>query len=171
MKRVLPGLGVLLLVLAGGWLWLSPIGAMHTLKLSAQAGDREALAQEVDFPAVRQSLKDQLNAAVMLHGGDHSGGPGALGALFVAAIGDRVVDAVISPDGIGTLVAAGRLHKPGQDDDHGARAHWVITRHGLNRFAAQPVRGTDDHPPTLVFTRTGLSWRLTDIVLPVDTAK
>ena len=170
MKRVLLGLGVLLLVLAGGWLWVSPLGAMHALKLSAQAGDREALAQEVDFPAVRQSLKDQLNAA-LLRGGDHSGGLGAIGALFVAAIGDRVVDAVISPDGISTLVDAGKLRKPGQDDDHGTRAHWVITRQVLNRFTAQPVRGTDDRPPTLVFTRTGLSWRLTDIVLPMDAAK
>jgi hypothetical protein len=174
MKRWLVGLGAVLLVAAGGWYWVSPIVAMHALTVSARAGDRDALAHEVDFPAVRDSLKSQVNAAAL--GGragdsDRPTGLAALGALFVGALANTAMDAVVTPDGIRSLVAAGRVRKPGEaaDDDQDTRARWVIDRQGLNRFTARPVKAGDDKPPVLVFGRSGLSWRLTAIELPIDT--
>jgi hypothetical protein len=175
MKRWLTGLGVVLLVAAGGWFWVSPIMAMHALAVSARAGDRDALAQEVDFPAVRQSLKDQLKAAMVGKAAadkDGSGALAALGMMFVAAIADSAIDAVVSPDGIKTLVDAGKVQKPGAGPDDAQREHpqWVIARKGLDRFTARPVTRDDGKPPVLVFRREGLSWRLADIMLPLDEA-
>jgi hypothetical protein len=176
MKRWVSAFAAILLVAAAGWFWASPLIAMHALKASAQAGDRDALADEVDFPAVRESLKSQLKAAVvgkLAERKDGSNAIAALGAMFAVTIADGVIDAVISPDGIRTLVAQGKVHVAGQTqtDDGSTPPHWVIERKGLGRFTAYPVTPGDDKPPILVFTRANLSWKLTDIVLPLDTAR
>jgi hypothetical protein len=172
MKRWLLALGAVLLVAAGGWYWVSPTIALHALAVSAQAGDRDALTQEVDFPAVRDSLKSQVSAGVLGgHAQDRPTGLAALGALFVGALANTAIDAVVTPDGIRELVAAGKVRRPGEaaDDDPDARTQWVIARDGFDRFTARPVRSGDDRPPVLVFGRSGLSWRLTAIELPIDT--
>jgi len=172
MKRWLAGFAAVLLVAAGGWFWASPLIAMHNLKVSAQAGDRDALADEVDFPAVRESLKSQLKTAVVGKLAGDKGGSNvlaALGAMFAVTIADQVIDAMISPDGIKALVAEGKVRKSGQAQTD-APAHWVIERRGLDRFTAHPATEGDDKPPTLVFRRVNLSWKLTDIVLPLDAA-
>jgi hypothetical protein len=182
MKRWLAGAVALVLVAGGGWFWVSPIMAMQALKTSALAGDRDALSEEVDFSAVRESLKSQLKAAMIgkmaadanRSNGDGSNGLAALGAMFAMAVADSAIDAVVSADGIKSLVAAGKLQKPGEarpDDTDNKPPEWVIERKGLDRFTAHPVGKDNDRPPVLVFTRTGLSWRLTDIVLPGVSAK
>lgn len=173
MKRWLVGLAAVALVVGGGWFWVSPILAMHALIVSARAGDRDALADEVDFSAVRESLKSQMKAAMVGKlAGDkaESGGFAALGALFAMTLADTAIDAVVSPDGIKSLVAAGKLQDPGRPPDPGTdpTPRWVIERRGIDRFLARPVAKDNDRPPTLVFKRVGLSWRLIDIVLPVD---
>jgi hypothetical protein len=170
MKRWLAGLAAVVLVLAGGWFRESPLLAMHNLKLSAQAGDRDALADEVDFPAVRESLKSQMKAAIagkVAGDKDGSNALAALGAMFAMAVADQAIDAVISPDGIKTLVADGKVHVSGslQTGDDGAPPHWVIERKGLDRFIAYPAT---TRPPRLVFRRVSLSWKLVDIELPPD---
>jgi hypothetical protein len=63
-NRILIGAGGVVALLLIALYFASPILALHSLTQAAKAGDKVALAQKVDFPAVRESLKAQLKTAM-----------------------------------------------------------------------------------------------------------
>ena len=164
----------------------SPILAYDALKDAARSGDRDRLDQVVDFPAVRENLKSEISTGMMksvrsdpkLRDNPFA----ALGALLLPAITDRVVDAVITPDGIATIINQGRASKtdappppadpasPSAAQPSPARPR-LVTRYGyqgLDRFVATITRADQpDQPVTLTLARRGLfSWKLVRIDLP-----
>src|SRR5271154_5242908 len=52
----------ILAVLLVAYYLFSPLIFLRSLASAAKEGDRETIAHEVDFPAVRQGLDDQLDA-------------------------------------------------------------------------------------------------------------
>src|SRR5579862_4994538 len=78
--------------------------AASRFKDAAISADPDRLDAAVDFPAVRESLKSQLSAAMMrkfqtdphLNGNPLAG----LGMMLGPVIVDKAVDAYVTPDGI-----------------------------------------------------------------------
>jgi hypothetical protein len=150
----------------------SPYVAVRAFIASAKAGDTEKLAAAMDFPAVRASLKPQLAAAVtarMEHDPQIRGTPLAgLGMMLMPKILDRMTDSVVTPDGIATLVGAGKV---GHSYAGGGPSRQVDYSYGyaaINRFDVTMRRkGAVDDPATLTFERRGLFfWKLVRIALP-----
>lgn len=153
----------------------SPYYAFHELTRAAKTGDRDGLADAVDFPAVREDFKAQLNAALLAKMGGDAGlknNPlAAIGMLIAPAIVDRMIDVVITPDGIAQMVTEAHMPRPGQTArPQGDNPH--VSTHSayasLDRFK---VTAVDDAKPTesLVFVmeRRGLfGWKLVRIELP-----
>ena len=177
MNRVLGVLVVLILVAAAAAYVGSPFYAFHQLKQAAQSGDRERLEAMVDFPAVRDDLKRQVDskATKLARRAQGVGYPIAavIGALG-AAIGDRAVDKLVTPEAISAMVQYGetpRGHRKSDGDDGKGQGHPTRVRGGYlspDRFrfrvspADDPDRGID-----LIMERHGLvSWRLQAIELP-----
>jgi hypothetical protein len=159
----------------------SPLYAFHQLKAAAESGDRERLEAMVDFPAVREDLKRQVDskATRLARKAQGVGYPIAavLGALG-AAIGDRAVDRLVTAEAISAMVQYGQTPKrhhedasskgSGEDQDqpHGTKVRGAYLSPDRFRFrispAAEPDRGID-----LIMGRQGLfSWRLEAIELP-----
>lgn len=174
MKRsTLLSLGAVLLLVAGaGWYWGSPAYAMSQLRDAALSGDEDALEDRIDFPSVRESLKADMAALMMAQvANQEQDGFAAFGAALAMGMVGPMVDAMVTPAGMATMVKQGRLQRPGDtQEDEGAPAEWTIEREGFDQFRAKPETTDGSEPPSLVFERDGLGWRLVEIDIPDELA-
>jgi hypothetical protein len=183
------GIAVVVIVLAAAWWLLSPFQAFAALAEAGRVGDRDKLEQTVDFPAVREGLKDQLNARLVTAIGRDkalSDGPfGALGALLGPTVVDQVVDAAVTPDGVAAIIRSGKaplsdvtpgkaaLPPPAETAPPAAaeapppkkKTRFAYT--DLNHVRATTYSTDADQTPlTWVLERRGLGWKLVRIELP-----
>jgi len=163
------GAAVALFALAYG---ASPFVAVRGFVAAAKQGDAEKLGGSVDFPAVRADLKPQLTAAVttrMERDPQMRGNPFAgLGAILMPSILDRMIDSVVTPEGIAALVRAGKVGHAEPESAPSRRVDYDFRYIALNRFdVALRHRGTTGDPVHLIFERRGLfTWKLVRIALP-----
>jgi hypothetical protein len=184
-NRILVGAGVGALVafLVASY-FVSPIIALHGLTTAAKAGDRAKLERSIDFPAVRDSLKAQLKAAMARQ---VNADPklrdnpfAALGQMLLVGVIDKAVDAYATPDAIANMVATNKaperistdeppppVEQPKPKPKSTTEAHYAYQ--GLNHFRAA-YRDKADPPGDelgLVMERRGLfTWKLVKIELP-----
>ena len=149
----------------------SPYLAARNLKNAAIEADPDELETSVDFPSVRESLKSQLNVAMMTemqNDPEMKDNPFAgLGAMLVPAMVDRMIDAYVTPDGLAAMV---RGQKPNEKAVPVAREEidFDASYVNLDRFRVT-MRNTqlNEDGPSLVFERQGFaSWKLKKIELP-----
>ena len=111
-RRQLIGAAIAALVLFAGAYAGSPLLAANALKSAAQAGDADKLQQLVDFPAVRESLKGQLNAMVMQaiqSDPDLKDNPFAgFAAVLAPAMVNQAIESYVTAEGISTMMSANR---------------------------------------------------------------
>lgn len=151
----------------------SPYLAARNLREAAIGADVDKLDAAVDFPAVRDGLKSQVSAAMTKRLNDDPAmkdNPFAgLGMVLMPTIVDRMVDALVTPDGIAALIRQGR---PGADTAGRRTPDPDITYRygyvGMDRFRVRMVNRQRDEPmPSLIFERRGLfSWKLVRLELP-----
>jgi hypothetical protein len=158
---------------------LSPFLAFKQLRDAAKSGDRDRLEEVVDFPAVRENLKSQFTAGLVRSiGADpkmHGNPFAAVGALLVPAITDRIVDSIVTPDGIAAMLSQGKVSKPGGEPISESTAandppdlETALSYRTLNRFHAE-LRRRDQPDTTLALTlerRGWFGWRLIRIDIP-----
>lgn len=105
-KAVVVTLVVLVVVAALGFLYASPYIALDRLKRAADARDAQTVNEYVDFPALRDSLKQQV-AELLTRRVDiqKSGNPLAvIGAMIGAALIGPLVDSYATPDGVAAIL-------------------------------------------------------------------
>lgn len=157
-----------LIVIASSTLWYleSPAWTLKGMKDAAQSHDTDALNAYIDYPALRESLKAELMARMMVEARKDKSGFGALGMVVGSAVVGPMIDGLVSPAGMraallanrqeNTAPAASALHVPKDP---------VIVRRNFSEFLVtakgQPNSG-------LVFKRHGLSWMLSGVELPPD---
>ncbi len=112
MKRstIVGGIAVAGIVALGIAVYASPYRAVNALREAAEAGDRERLVTFVDFPALRESLKAELNATVIAPMLDKAQGKpySGLGTVLAGAMLGPMVDAMVTPEGVAEMVRRGR---------------------------------------------------------------
>ena len=155
----------------------SPIYAFRQLQDAARAGDRDRLEALVDFPAVRESLKDQVDSKVTKLARNASGigwlplqAVGKLGSM----LGDRTIDKLVTPEAIALMVAEGespRHHRKkqaadGSADPQGPALSYAYLTPDRFRVTVSP-RAAPDVGIGVILERRGLvSWRVEAIELP-----
>lgn len=150
----------------------SPYVAVRGFVAAAKQGDAEKLRGSVDFPAVRADLKPQLTAAVttrMERDPAMRDNPLAgLGAMLMPSILDRMIDSVVTPEGIAALVRAGKVGHAEPESAPSQRVDYDFRYITLNRFGVALRRhGAAGDPVNLIFERRGLfAWKLVRIRLP-----
>lgn len=190
MKKV-----VLVFVLVGiAWIaW--PYYAVYDLVTAVQNGDQEALERRIDWPSLRQGLRDDFNSMFMrklaADAQRKRDEPGAalgasLAALMGPAIIDRAIDAYVTPSGIAALIKNGRpapasqgLSAPDRPtpttpseagDFKFDRVKYAFFSHSPTTFrieVAPPVGATTKDNSVLLFKWDG-EWRLSRIFFPKD---
>ena len=182
MNRTLSLILLLLLLVLGVAYAASPFYAFRQLKEAALTGDKDQLNALVDFPAVKDDLKRQVDSGAVKLAREASGVGypiamvlGRLGSAF----GDRVIDRLVTPEAISAMVRSGQVphkHRKAAADTDGGGASGdegggVVTRYAYltpDRFKVAIAPAAEPRTSIgLILARQGLfSWRLEQIELP-----
>jgi hypothetical protein len=164
-----------ILVLAAGaaWYFLSPGMAVSSLREAALHKDKDELAERIDFPALRDSIKSQLSArlAAEMAKQDNEANPfGAIGGAIAMGFIGPMIDGMITPDGMVAVLDRGRFADPAKPDSVATEPEvkWTLEREGFDRFRAKAAGSTSAQQVSLVFKRDGLGWKMVDIEIPKE---
>ncbi len=169
----------LVVVLAlGAYVVAGPYLAINGIRQALAQHDTGKLKRHVDFPALRISIKAQMEDALARRMGSEPQS-NFLGAFAMAAGRNLMgagVDAMVTPLGIGALLQGRRMWKQSMGetvngDTYGAAmpADPLATAEhryeSPSRFTAT-VLDERGEPVVFVFKRNGMQWKLADIRLP-----
>ncbi|WP_201501525.1 DUF2939 domain-containing protein [Psychrobacter cibarius] len=177
MKKLLPWLAGLLVIFAI-YLYASPYIAFYNIKNAAEQKDADKLSGYIDFPSVKQSIKDQVKAAMVeeLAASDEQDGFEALGTMLAAAMIDPLVDGLITPDGVALMLQGQKLDFDSSNDSSEDKAKidnedidYKTGYLSFNRFKVQIIDADDsDESLDVIMHRDGLSWKVTRISFSLD---
>jgi hypothetical protein len=138
------------------------------MKAAADANDADVLNSYIDYPALRESLKAEVNADMAAEAKKDKSGFGELGLVVGTAMIAPVIDRLVTPAGMRAALVAKRDQavtegRPKVASELRVPDHPVIVRRGLSEFLV----ATKQRPGSgLVFNRHGLSWKLSGVDLP-----
>ena len=171
-------LTVVLLLALGAYVVAGPYLAINGIRTALAEQDTGRLERHVDFPALRVSIKAQMQDKLARRTGDMQSNLAGAFALSIANnfVGSGV-DAMVTPLGIGALLQGRSLWKKSigetVDGDSYSKAVPVDPLKQAVRRYESPSRFTatvldeDGKPMVFVFKRNGLRWKLADIRLPI----
>jgi hypothetical protein len=164
-------LGATALALASAICYAAPYLVVRSLRQAVAQGDAAAVASHVDFPLLRESLKATMSAAMIKHTAGQEEGAGALafGALLAGAFVDRMVDAMVTPEAVAMMMRGRKPIPNASSSDSGLPAN-VNTRmeyETLSTFVVTMAHAEESQDVSVVFTRDGLSWKLSAVRLPL----
>lgn len=159
--------GALLAYTAAG-----PFITLYQIRAALEARDAGKLAQYVDFPVLRENLKAQINALILgeLPAGVADNPFGVFGLALAGTLVDSLVEGYVTPGGLSTLLA-GRLPQQQQAPENETEAPAApgakpqFTYDSTSQFTMR-LNISAERSIRLVLTRTGLTWQLTNIILP-----
>lgn len=171
-----------MLLATAGYTAAGPYLALHGIRTALEQRDVRKLQRHVDFPAVCESLKVQLEEWMARKAGDPARdtlfGRWLLNAASHAAAAG--IDTFGTPLGIAAILQGKNLwqgvqasdagNEPDTRDGNAPAPHMLSDPQthyeSSSRFTAA-VRNQAGEPVVLVFTRQGIRWKLTWIDLPL----
>lgn len=185
---------VIVVIAALGFAYASPYIALRNLKRAADARDAQTVNQYVDFPALRDSLKQQITAMLTRRlDADANSKMATIGAMIGVTLIGPLVDSYATPDGVASLLngmpprgdpgerpaappdannppAADTSASPPVADAASATQpparETTAGYRSINEFVVTYRRGEGDANYSAIFQREGLfTWRLTAINL------
>ena len=179
MNKKILGSIVALVIAIVGYLYASPYLVLNSIKTAAQNGESEKVSQYIDYPSVRQSFKDQMNAVMAkeLMKQDNDGFA-ALGAMFASTMVDKMIDGFVTPEGM-TLMLQGKDLKQsaqqsmgGQDssnqENEEPKPEYEAGYTSLNDFEVVIKDQDQSKEVKVLMVRDGLSWKIHKIAVPMD---
>ncbi len=158
---------------------VAPVLTAQALIRAAKAGDERKIETLVDFPSLRESLKAELNAELMMRMSRDprvaESGLGGLGMMLAPMILSGAVDAVVTPQVVAHMVTTAEAPdptrrsrpEPAGDEADGNDIHQSWGYRGLNEFAITLTdRDKPDDRLALILERRGLfAWKLAAVDL------
>lgn len=151
----------------------APVFAAQALIRAAKAGDADRIEQLVDFPALRESLKDELTAELAAHMRRDprlaENSLGGLGMILAPMLLSGAVDAVVTPGVVAQMVTTAEAPDPAVRDQpepgDAGDADDIHQAWGYRDLDAFAVTLTDRDQPdqrlALILERRGLfTWKL-----------
>lgn len=190
-KKLIVALGVMVVMLVSAWL-ASPYWMMYQLKHAYENNQPERISSYIDYDAVKESLKPQMNAqwfGTDLNQGERPSWKKLLGAYMGEPITDAILDTVVTPktmilllqgkqfsqalvsqqklDDRSNVMQANMSHAASEDSTSELSSTELQYHAGyrdLNHFVIHVVhvQGADTQ---FIFTRDGWNWKMTDIDL------
>lgn len=166
------------LIVGAGYLG-SPFYTVAQLRAAARTADRDRLEQLVSFPEVREHLKSQVDNRLQKELSGKEGALASLGALLGPAVSNRLIDKVITSDGVAAIIRSGRAARAAAWDEAAGDPSnppqqspklQITTRYkDLDHFilTIRDSRDPQNAAAVLTLTRRGLfAWQVTEIHLP-----
>lgn len=167
MKKVISAVAAAAVLAGAGWYFGSPSWTLYQMKSAADARDADALTSYVDFPMLRETMKEQLRAGMAAKMAQEEADEFAvLGGIFAMSMVDSMIDGFLTPSSIRVMFAAAPDASELEDGPDLRTDDMKIERHGFSQFLL--VNPTDNTSGQFVFRREGLSWKLSEIRLPKE---
>ncbi len=169
-----------------GYVWYlyeSPYLTVKWMAEAAAAKDTAKVAQYIDFPALRESVRPQVEHAASEIGasrGPQGNDPFAnfargLASSVATRMAFDMVDQYVSPEGLDNIIQGRVGARLGSGDPNAIPAMFqraVFSRPDLSHtvITLQPNPSISEYL-RLILTRTGLSWKLTGASIPPSMMK
>lgn len=142
---------------AGPWI------ALHGMRQAVERYDAAALNAWIDYPNLRENLKDHFRRRIDQLAGE---GGSDVGAYIADQVIEQMVDLAVTPAGLSRMMA-GEPPAPGQAGASGAAPQSLFAE---TRFHYRGTRGfslwvkdREGRELEFVLHRSGMRWRLDDI--------
>lgn len=170
--------GVIAAFACGGGLYASPYFTLYQMYQAVERKDVEAISSHVDFPALRESVKTNLQTVVKKETSQQSNPlMGLLGSVMGGFVLDPVVDQLVTPSGVAALLEGEQLQLGKQEGQsqftQGSSSTPDVKAEyeSFNQFAVSvKPKGQDIEPVTLLLSRDGLAWKISGVRLPSSLA-
>lgn len=175
MKKIL-AIATLICVVLLGYTVTGPYRAVANIKTGIHENDTEKLTNAIQFEDLRKNVKDQLKAkmAQELQGGIL----GALATGFTSTLVDGLVENIVTPEGLASLMENGRpllSNKKGSSTPEERREkkeklfkNAIYKYESLSDYSITvPTENGDDHIKLIVH-RYGINWKLSNIIFPAE---
>jgi len=170
MKKIIISV-VVFFVLIMGYIVAGPYITMNAIKSDIKNKNTEGLKENIDFPVLRENLKEQMTDIVMrkmqedkeLQNNPFSG----LAVMMMPGIINNAIDLYVSPYGI-TRLSEGR--KPIKDNNQTSSEIFENTKtsfESLSKFIIK-VKNKEGSDISFILTRDIVTWKLTNIELPQE---
>ncbi|MCL4454433.1 MAG: DUF2939 domain-containing protein [Deinococcus sp.] len=164
MKLRTSSLLIIATLLLAAWFLAQPYIIVSQMSRAAKAGDTNALSPHVDYPALRESIKSALTAAIEKQASSQPGNDlaASLSTAFTKMIVGPAVEALVTPELVAAML---RGQKPlGKSSSKDSDTKFSMGYESLNRFVVHARNKTSPQDDLqLVFTRSGLSWKLSAV--------
>ncbi|MDZ8118261.1 DUF2939 domain-containing protein [Pontiella agarivorans] len=161
-------------VVALGWFIGSPYVTVHQIKTAIEEDNDEALMRQIDFPALRENFKEQLQGAWQKKMGipqENRSLGGLVGAGFGNILIDTMVDEYVTPSALTEMMrwkADAGYQVPGRSPD---AEHETVFADARLRYQAWDtfaiiLPGDEGDVLKLILQRRGIGWKLTGMVVP-----
>ena len=156
-----------------GYVFAAPYITVYQMKAAAENHDGEALSEHVDFPTLRQALKDQMNVMLRKVTVAEDNPFAVLGAAFAGIMVDKMVDAYVTPAGIIELMKG---EKPDSENAGGDTtgqtpsepfSDYSMSYESFSKFSIITRNSGSGKEVKFILRRRGIGWKLTEIMLPL----
>lgn len=171
MKNFLPWLAGLVVIFVI-YLYASPYIVLNNIKKAAEQGDADKLSGYIDFPSVKQSMKDQVKAFMIeeIASSEQEDGFEALGTMLATAMVDPIIDGVVTPDGVALMLQGKELDiglnkkSESKPELKNRDIDYKTSYLSFNRFKVQ-INDEDDAEKSIdvIMHRDWFSWKVTSI--------
>lgn len=172
MKKSITFVALLAIVIVG-YAGAGPFIAIHQIESGIEQQDTEKLSEYIDFSMLRTNLKEQFNALFMKQAAsDLKDNPfAAVVTAFASKLVEGMADSFVTPSGLANLMAGKKPKQPqgrkapqqSQKPEPFKNARY--TYDSSSKFSAW-VREDKGEEIRFVLTRDGLSWKLSNILIP-----
>ncbi len=171
MKRSSVGI---IVTLVAGYIFAMPYITVYQMKIAAENHDGEALSEHIDFPLLRQHLKDQLNVQLAAEMEMDDNPFTAIVVTFGGMLVGKVIDTYVTPAGIMELMKgeSPNTENTGSSIEKDTYlqpfANVSMSYASLSKFSVTVKQTESDEDVKFVLRRKGIRWKLTEILLPLE---
>ncbi len=178
MKRPLILIGFFVAVALGaGLAYASPYITISRVRAAAAKGDAETVNTHIDYPALRESLKGWIGASMakeMAKSNLKDNPIAALGAALALVMVDKMVDAMVTPEGV-RMMLEGQRPRPqpqgqGKREEKSGQPSNTQTQMSYEAYDSFIVKVRKKDRPadefTMVWRRSGFTWKLSALRMP-----
>lgn len=174
MKKIVWVVGIVLALIVG-YVAVGPYLTVSAIKTGIVEKDSEKLSENIEFPTLRQNMKEQLNAAMMKNAAaELKDNPfAALAAGLATKMVDGIVDSFVTPSGLAALMEGKKPSNGGNSDNTPPPKKDDLFKNArysydsMSKFSIW-VPNDKGEEARFVLNRDGLSWKLVNLVIPMD---
>lgn len=171
-------IGALVIVGVIAYVALGPYLTVSAIKTGIVENDAETLSDHIEFPTLRQNLKEQLRVVIMKSAATEvEDNPfGVLLAGLATTFVDGMLDSLVTPSGLESMMEG---HEPSTERSSSSTSTKTTKERddlfrdartsydSLSKFSVW-VPNDAGGETRFVLKRSGLSWKLVNILIPID---